>query len=503
MKQLLWIFLAIFFGLYICQSVADPDLWWHIAVGRWIIAHGEVPQVDLWNMFSNGELWRAYSWSVEILFAWVERMWQGRGLMVLQVLFACAVSISLFAVFGRMARDYFVGALLGAYTAVACYNHFTLRPQSLVWILFAGCLASADAVVDRGVTPRRLLSLVVLGCLWGNIHLTAILGLGAVFLWTLQDPSHRFVPKRAFVASVAFFIGTLFTPYFGGEWLTFLSKGGHPLQYNSISEFQPATILQYSTVFVVLMGAILIAAFQAERAAPPASRLVLGAGMTLAGLTAVKFLPFASIALGALCAAWWRQSGHVPQSRGGDHLAEGVRQLKRGFCSLEQGTLVAFGVLLVGMLAAQSANLYRRPAVNTELIPESAVDFIEEKGLGFPVLNEFSAGGYLIYRFSDPVTGEPRHKVPIDGRTNVNSPEIWELYRASFVGKSNWEAYIEKVQPQTIVWRHGSTMSTLLDLSPEWCRVFASGDGDDSSVVFIKREEFEKRRGQLASADCT
>lgn len=503
MKQLLWIFLSLFFGLYICQSVADPDLWWHITVGRWIISHREIPHVDLWNMFSSGELWRAYSWSIEVLFAWVERLWHERGLMALQVIFACAVSLSFFAVFGRIARDHFVGALLGAYTTVACYNHFTLRPQSLVWILFACSLASADAIVSRGISARRLLPLVVIGSLWGNIHLTAALGLGAVFLWTLQDPNHRFDSKRALVASAAFFVGTLVTPYFGGEWLTFFSKGGHPLQYNSISEFQPATILQYSTVFVVLMGAILIAAFQAERAAPPASRLILGAGMTLAGLTALKFLPFAAIALGALCAAWWRQSGHVPQPRGGDHLAEGVRQLKKGFLSLEQGTLLSFGVLLVGMLLAQSATLYRRPAVNAELIPKSAIDFIEEKGLGFPVLNEFSSGGYLMYRFSDPVTGEPRHKVPIDGRTNVNSPEVWELYRSSFVGKANWDGYIEKVKPETIVWRYGSAMATLLEVSPDWCRVFASGEDDDSSVVFIKREAFEKRRGELAAADCT
>ncbi len=503
MKQILWALLAIFFGLYICQSVADPDLWWHITVGRWIVAHRQVPSVDLWNMFSSGEIWRAYSWSVEIVFALVERFGGERGLMALQIAFAFSISFTFFWVFSKMARDHFVGALVGAYTTVACFNHFTLRPQSLVWVLFALCLAVADRISERGASPGRLLALAVLGSLWGNIHLTAALGLGSVFLWIVQDSAHGFCPKKALLGAGAFFAGTLITPYFGGEWLTFMAKGGHPLQYSSISEFQPATILQYSTVFVVLMGAILIAAFQAERGAPPAGRLVLGAGMTLAGLTAIKFLPFSAIVLGALCAAWWRHSGHIPQPKGTDHLAEGLRQMRKGFNSLERGTLMASGVMLVGLIFSQSASLYKRPAVSLDSIPKGAVDFILDRKLSFPVLNEFTSGGYLMYRFSDPATGEPLHKVPIDGRTNVNSPEIWELYRESFVGKSNWDGYIKKVQPETVVWRRGSAMSTLLGLSPEWCGVYASGDEDESFVVFIKRQEFDRRRGEFASPDCT
>lgn len=502
MKQLLWIALAIFAGAYICNPVGDPDLWWHITVGRWIIAHGEVPSVDLWNLFSAGAPWRAYSWSVEVLFAAVERMGGGWGLAALQLAFALALSLTLFYSLSRLARDSFMGAILGMYTTVACFNHFTLRPQSLVWIMFALAIVAADVVADRGASRKALAALVALGCVWANTHLTAILGLGAVFLWSVQDSQHRFQLRRASAAAGCFFAGTLLTPYFGGEWLTFFSKGGHPLQYNVIAEFQPATILQYSTVFVVLMGAILIAAFQGERAAPPPSRMILGAGMTLAGLTAVKFLPFASIALGAMCAAWWRQSGHQPQPKGGDHLAEGLRQMRRGVLSLDPKTVNALTIFVVGMASMHAAPLFKRP-INRDLIPESTVDFIEQAGLSHPILNEFGTGGYLMYRFSDRLTGEPGYKVAIDGRTNVNPPEVWELYRASFMGRANWDDYIKKVGPETVLWRQGSPMTSLLLLSPEWCRVYASGSDDESFVVFIKRSEFDRRRGSLSSIDCS
>ena len=502
MKQLLWISLALLVGLYICQPVADPDLWWHITVGRWIMAHRMVPSVDLWNLFSSGEMWRAYSWSVEILFATFERVWGAEGLMLLQIAFAWMLSFGLFYSCSRLSKDYFVGAILGAYATVACYNHFTLRPQSLVWVVLALCVAAADSIVEKGMTRRAGLALVGLGMMWANIHLTAVLGLGTVFLWTLQDSSHHFNLKRAVASSSLFFAGTLLTPYVGGEWLTFLAKGGHPLQYNSISEFQPATILQYSTVFVVLLGAILIAAFQAERAAPPASRVVLGAGMTLAGLTAVKFIPFSVIILSALCAVWWRQSGRIAQPKGTDHLAEGMRQLRSAFLALESGTIGAFAIFVLGMASMHLVPLIKVP-LNEEIIPEGAVDFIDQANLSHPILNEFGTGGYLMYRFSDPISGEAGYKVAIDGRTNVNPPEVWEMYRASFLGRANWDDYIKKVNPETILWRQGSPMTSLLLLSPEWCRVFASGSKDESFVVFIKRQEFEKHRDRLKSIDCT
>jgi hypothetical protein len=145
--------------------------------------------------------------------------------------------------------------------------------------------------------------------------------------------------------------------------------------------------------------------------------------------------------------------------------------------------------------------LLRKP-LNTAIVPKSAIDFIEERHLPHPLLNEFSAGGYLMYRYSD-ASGIPRHKVAIDGRTNVNPDGIWEMYRASFTGKATWRDFIDKVQAQTIVWRQGSPMVTLLLVSPEWCRVFSSGPGDEDHAVFIRSELFQARAGEFSSTDCS
>ncbi|MCB0321329.1 MAG: hypothetical protein KDD60_10430, partial [Bdellovibrionales bacterium] len=65
MKSILWALVCVSVGLYITQPVLDPDLWWHIAIGRWILEHGTIPVTEHWNFFALGKPFRAYSWSFE------------------------------------------------------------------------------------------------------------------------------------------------------------------------------------------------------------------------------------------------------------------------------------------------------------------------------------------------------------------------------------------------------------------------------------------------------
>jgi hypothetical protein len=99
---------------------------------------------------------------------------------------------------------------------------------------------------------------MLLGCLWANMHLSAALGLAAVSLWSYQRRTGGFSVRTGLLAGVAFLAGTLITPYFGGEWLTFLTKSNHPFQYSLISEFKPATIKDRGTYFVALVGMFLV-----------------------------------------------------------------------------------------------------------------------------------------------------------------------------------------------------------------------------------------------------
>jgi hypothetical protein len=135
-------------------------------------------------------------------------------------------------------------------------------------------------------------------------------------------------------------------------------------------------------------------------------------------------------------------------------------------------------------------------------VPKNALDFIQNKQLGYPVLHTFDAGGYVMYRSSSS-EGEPRHLVALDGRTNVNRPDIWDMYERAYLGREGWEALVDSVKPKTIMWPQNGALVAILLASPDWCRVYQSGKGSFDQAVFVAREEFEKRRGEFQSSDCS
>src|ERR1700736_4112692 len=57
----------------------DPDSYSHIAVGRWILAHGGVPATDPFSFSMHGAPWITFEWLAQVIFAAVYALsgWAG------------------------------------------------------------------------------------------------------------------------------------------------------------------------------------------------------------------------------------------------------------------------------------------------------------------------------------------------------------------------------------------------------------------------------------------
>jgi hypothetical protein len=502
MKFIAWLSLVFLIGSFLCRPIADPDLWWHIAVGRWIVAHRDVPHVDYWNMFGVGQPWRAYSWSNEVVYALVESWYKETGLAVLQLALGIVFTLSLVWCFGVMARDHFLGALVGVVSAVACRAHFSLRPQTMVWLFFALVLLIAEKSRTGRASRLQLLGLFLLGSAWANTHISAVFGVMALALWPLSG-----APGRADLARIAplvgaFVAGTFISPYFGGEWLTLLAKSDHIFSFRVLDEFKPGDLTQVPTACLLFQVVFIAVLSFASYRLPHFGAMAVGICAVIAGGIAVKFTPFAAIAVGALTAVWLREA-RLPQSdaAANNHLLEGFLHLRSTFQALNPQTVGACTFFMGCIASVNIAKAINAP-IDYSTIPQRAVDFIEMKSLQHPVLNEFMSGGYLEYRWSSP-SGIPAHLVPIDGRTNVNRPDVWESYGKAFRGSEQWREYFAKVSPRTVLWRQGSPLVPLLLEAQDWCRVFESSKRANSYAVFVTREEFERRRSEFASSDCS
>src|SRR5256714_9473133 len=81
----------LFSAIFILAAVPplDPDLWWHLASGRVIIATGTIPHVDLYSFSAAGQPWVMHEWLADLM---MYLLYQLGGLPLLVAIFAGVVA---------------------------------------------------------------------------------------------------------------------------------------------------------------------------------------------------------------------------------------------------------------------------------------------------------------------------------------------------------------------------------------------------------------------------
>ncbi|HEX3606717.1 MAG TPA: hypothetical protein VH134_12390 [Candidatus Dormibacteraeota bacterium] len=152
-----------------CLDVlGDPDVWWHLRAGRWMLDHLAVPHQELFTYTAAGAPWTAHEWLAEVAFAGLAA---AGGLLLVAVVMA-AVAWSGLAACALRARDRGAGALalagallLGARAAEPVLG---TRPQVATFALTAWTLLIAERHLARGGRIRWLLPPLL--ALWANLH---------------------------------------------------------------------------------------------------------------------------------------------------------------------------------------------------------------------------------------------------------------------------------------------------------------------------------------------
>ncbi len=503
MQLILWISFQALIATYICGRVIDPDLWWHVAVGRWIVGNGAIPHQDYWNLSGVGLPWRAYSWSNEIVYALVDSWWGLRGLLFLQILLTFAIVFTSAFCLSKLAKDWFFGGLISAVAVTGTYGHLTLRPQSLTWIFFVLTIYLASKVSSEGPRPKTLVLIALTMMAWANTHITTSLGVIVALAWCVawdKKESWRANLPKVFLACL---VGMVATPYLGGELVTFVSKVSHPFKYTSIIEFQPANLQQYPTGILVCLSVVLLSFLHLQPRIIGVPKLLAGAGFAIAGFGIIKFLPQALFIVAALICEIWSKSVDGSSTKKGSAallgaLGEGFERLKGVALKIPPEGL---SFVFLALAAVNIYPLWKEPT-NSSVVPIKAVDFIESNKLPKPILAPFGDGGYLMYRYTDK-NGKPEFLVAIDGRTNVTSEWFLEKHTDALNGRVNWREIVEKANPKTILWRNQSPLVAILLNNIEWCGIYNDGDRESGYSIFVRREFYETISDKLPSHNCS
>lgn len=455
------------------QTLGDHDTYLHLATGHWIFQHQAVPSVDPFSYTFSGAPWITHEWLSQCLLAAAHHLGGWTGLVFLTATsLALTLAYLLRFLLGRMPPIY--ALFFTALASSALSPHLLARPHVLAWPILAVWVGSLVKASEKEQSPPWWL-LGLMG-LWANLHGSFTLGLALLLPIALEAALNG--PRAArwgILKNWGLFIclsllAAMLTPAgWKGIWFTFHLVN---LKYlNSIGEWMPASFMGFNPLELWLM-ALLGLAFSGYLRLP-VLRLLLVLGLLHQALAHARYLSLFGLLTPILIA--------TPFGKLYSTLAAGepqVSALDRFFARLAapaKPLAVAIAVVLVlvtGFVTGQTG----KHTPDASITPKAAVDAAMQAGATGHVLNQYTFGGYLIYR------GIP---VFIDGRADLYGDQHMEAYADAL--QSNKPAKIQKTLDDfKIAWTllpPDSPAVLYLNTQPEWRKIYE----DKTAVVHIRQ----------------
>jgi hypothetical protein len=445
-------------ALHAGQLLNDPDSYWHVAVGRWIVEHGAVPHVDPFSHTMPGAHWIAFEWLSEVLYAAAFDLagWPGVALLA-----AAAIALA-FALLARLLLRELPPAPTLVLTMAALLlaaPHMLARPHVLVFpVMVAWAGALVRAMDERRRPPYAALPLLIL---WANLHGSVALGValvGPAALEALVQGRRSEWPgilARWLLFGLLAVAAASATPYGPGTLLMPLTTFGLGDALAIIVEWRPQDFSKFGAFELVLL--LVIFALSRGMTLPPVRVLVL-LGLIHLAISQARHADLLALLAPLFIAR------PLAQRLGSPHEARATAP-----SAVARGVVAALAIAVVA--AASGTALLRAAAPDPRNTPRAAVVAAALDRAG-PVLNDYNFGGYLIYAGIRPF---------IDGRGELYGRQLMlRHYRAmTLQDLPDLPKLLDDYHIGATLLSPTTPAVALLDRLPGWERVYA----DDVAVV--------------------
>ena len=459
-------------GLYrFAHTLADPDIWGHIAIGRLYHETGRIRQPDPFSYVTAGHEWLNFEWLYEVMLFRIFAALGPSGLIVLKV----AVGLALLGIVYRLLCREGLAPQRAGIIVLALIHFFvpfflTVRPHMVTYGFFLVVLLILR-VLDRG-DARWLYATPPLFALWANLHPGFLAGLGVLGIWTVVELGRRWFETRGPGAParlsmwtvipilVACVLATGLNPW-GFRLLPFLWRTA-TVPRPEISEWQPLLVGSGQGVTYLLLAAAAAAGWSYSRR--PRSLPLLGVLVVCAllPLLAWRHVPLAALAIAVLAGehigdAWERWSrahpGRVPAPSAATN-----RFL---------AATATLGAILFVVLAAPRLGCIVIDPPSALGQPVRAIGLLRAAGITGNLAIDFDWGLYAMYHVA------PSIRISMDGRreTAYNNRAYDQNLDFKF-GRGHWDALLREYDTQLALVRRFHPSDNLLRLKPGWALLY-------------------------------
>ncbi len=461
----------------------DPDIWWHLRTGDWILAHHAVPRTDPFSSFGMGKPFVEYSWLFDVVSAVAFARLKFLSIAYFEIAVRVVLSVALFHLIRGLCPSFWRAVGLTAAALVVMTEVIGPRPGMLT-ILFVILELEILLLAARTGNTKTLWLLPPLLALWANWHIQFVYGLfvlGVFAAEPLIDTVTGYRPragtslpaKQTWLVLAASALATLLNPYGWDIYSTVFLYAGQSGAYSTISELRAMTFRepQHYLLLLLALGAAMTLGWR--RDARPLW-LILLAFTSVMAFRSVKEVWF--LAVVAVCVMAAEAVGETDLLRGPNESA--LTRAPRDSMPLNLRLGVAVCVVAAVVFSCVRYELtddWLDVQVGSNF-PEGASRYVQTHHLAGPLVNDLSWGGFLIWRLR-------QLPVAIDGRTNVHGDARIQEFSNLWTGKPGWESDPELVRANLVITPRVSAICGLLRGDPRFVVAYE----DTQAVVFQRR----------------
>src|SRR6266566_1342876 len=468
------VILALFIGVE-----QDPDFWWHLKIGQWMVQHGQLPSTDIFTFTATGHSWTDHEYLTEILM-WLT--YSTLGLAALCIAFGLLTWAGFWLLFLQVRRQPFVFVGVGlTIAAIAGSPIWGPRAQMITFALTCLELYWLRTYLSGRSLAINFFPLVMIA--WANLHGGWVIGfawLGVAiasellsWAWNLDNPAHKMHARRLAVIAAVSAVAVVATPHL-------LSLYPYPFQTQG-SEAQQRLIVEWASpnfhdvflrpfeamVFLVIGGVAL--------RRPTLYQFLLTAAALFLALQSVRnvalFVAAATPVMITTYGEWWKEFAaarkwtyHLPPRR---------------LFAITTAIVLVFISLVTTLRVASNVSPAHQQSVDTESYPVAAADWLTaHPEVGTRMYNQYGWGGYLAYRFYP----QQNRRVFIFGEAALMGDQLLNEYQDVQTLRPDWKQVLDRYGVDYIVYNKGAALSNVLATQSDWALVYQ----DAVAVIYVR-----------------
>ncbi len=460
------------------RNAVDPDLWWHLRTGQWIVETGHVPHSDPFSFTRAGHAWVSHEWLSEVVFY---ELWKHGGAAALIVFSSIITTVGFMLLYlrclPRTGRKHWAAAAT-VFGALASAPSWGVRPQMFTFTLASLLLWLLERGEDR---PRLLFWIPPLFLLWLNLHAGFALGpalllaYGAGLIVETAVGATPWQQTRPIVLRVLLLLLACFAlvplnpsgaQLYRYPFDTLRSPGMRSLIVEWFSpNFHESLYRPFLLAWLLLLTAL------ASSRSQPKGRVVLPLLLTaFAALDAVRHIPiFVLAAIPVIAAALPLTSSPAA-----------VLQRRSDSSRFRHPFFNGMVVVLIAVFAlVRWISLARNQDVReAEQFPEKAVAFLRTGDHPQKIFAYYDWGGYAVWKLY------PEYRVFIDGRADLYGDDLLRQFQTAILLRPGWRDVLDGGGVETVLVPPSCALAQALLLDPQWHVAFS-----DSKAIILLREQ--------------